>query len=159
MWNYGYCDKLREFNVCPWNEFGISDVLVFALLGIIWKNASESYLLSVIMQICKCNRGEMEWTLFERSANTYLAPDGGREELPARQRRLSSIFTSRTMLPLARTDYQSGLIWTNITLLHITTTLALELCSFTGCNFFVLEGSLRGCARGDVRSRRRSARN
>lgn len=33
----------------------------------------------MIMQICKSNRGEMEWTRFERSVNTYLAPDGGRE--------------------------------------------------------------------------------
>lgn len=35
---------------------------------------------SMIKQICKSNRGEMEWTTFERSANTYPAADDGRED-------------------------------------------------------------------------------
>lgn len=49
---------------------------------------------------------------------------------------ISSIFTSTTILPLPRTDYQSGLVQTNITLPY-NVTLTQQLCLFTGCNFFV----------------------
>lgn len=55
---------------------------------------------------------------------------------------ISSIFTSTTILPLPRTDYQSGLVQTNITLPY-NVTLTQQLCSLDAT--FSCRGFLGGC--------------
>lgn len=86
----------------------------------------------------------MEWTPHERSANTYLAPDRGREDPPCRRAAIVNIYLhDDTAVGANRLPK-----WSDTGKHHGSTQYNnhwhSQRCLFTGSNFFVLEGSLRG---------------